>query len=91
MYFIEVSGKAVCLVCNESIAVLKRLQLVPALPDEAEKYRNMSSEQRTGASKEFSQNCIQQTTELLELATYCPTKLLNIASYSLRANALKNV
>ena len=39
--------------------------------------------------KDFSQNYIQQTTELRELAMYCPTKLLNVASHSLRVNSLR--
>ena len=43
------------------------------------------------SSKAFSQNCMQQTTELRELAMYCATKFLNIASHSLRVNSWNNV
>ena len=51
--FIEVSGKAVCLVYKESIAVLKDYNLSRHFQTKhAEKYSNMNSEQRTSASKE---------------------------------------
>ena len=53
-FFIEVSGKAVCLVCKESIAVFKDYKLSWHFQTKhAEKYRNMSSEQKPSASKEL--------------------------------------
>jgi hypothetical protein len=56
-FFIEVSGKAVCLVCKESTAVLKDYNLSRHFQAKhAEKYRNIYSEQRTSASKLHSAN-----------------------------------
>ena len=83
-----------CLVCEESIAVLKDYILSRHFQTKhAEKYRNMYFEQRASKSCFLSctrtfDNCIQKTTELQELAMYCPIKVINMASISLRANEL---
>jgi hypothetical protein len=70
---------------SESIAVLKDYNLSRQFQTKhAEKCRNMSHEQTASAlkelpsrvenSKDFSQNCVQQTTELRELTMFCTTK-----------------